>query len=135
MLKNPRLLCVIAPHRAAPIARQADYVEFNAHGLKACEKFNLQKTAFFTEKLVQTYEMMVVRHGFMLVGAPNSAKTAVLRVLAELLTTMAAAHEGETADGEPTHRGAMFKTINPKVRGCLCARRWRRAKRRGELAC
>jgi hypothetical protein len=31
--------------------------------------------------------MMVVRHGFMLVGGPNSAKSSVLKVLAETLTS------------------------------------------------
>lgn len=29
-----------------------------------CEKENLQTVNFFTEKLIQTYEMMVVRHGY-----------------------------------------------------------------------
>ena len=29
-----------------------------------CQRRNLQKTKFFAEKLIQMYEMMLVRHGF-----------------------------------------------------------------------
>ena len=30
---------------------------------EVCRRRNLQKVAFFTEKLIQMYEMMLVRHG------------------------------------------------------------------------
>ena len=45
-----------------------DYGEFVAAVNDICSKKNLQPTDFFVQKLIQTYEMMIVRHGFMLVS-------------------------------------------------------------------
>ena len=53
-----------------------------------CTEKTLQATEFFIQKLIQTYEMMIVRHGFMLVGGPFASKTKVLEVLASTLTLL-----------------------------------------------
>lgn len=54
----------------------------------ACQRRNLQPTESFFIKLVQTFEMMTVRHGFMMVGKPFAGKSMTLQVLGEVLTML-----------------------------------------------
>uniref|UniRef100_A0A2K5C589 Dynein axonemal heavy chain 12 n=1 Tax=Aotus nancymaae TaxID=37293 RepID=A0A2K5C589_AOTNA len=86
---------------------EADYHEFLECAHEACNAHNLQPVKFFLEKIIQTYEMMIVRHGFMLVGEPFAAKTKVLHVLADTLTLM-----NEHGYGE--EEKVIYRTVNPK---------------------
>jgi dynein heavy chain len=84
-----------------------DYEDFYANVKLVCASNNLQPTEFFLEKLTQVYEMMIVRHGFMLVGEPFGGKTKVLEVLAQTLTLMCEKKLNE-------ENKVQYKIINPK---------------------
>ncbi|XP_019696725.1 dynein heavy chain 7, axonemal [Harpegnathos saltator] len=71
-------------------------------------KRNLRTVSVFLLKIVQTYEMMMVRHGFMLVGEPFGGKTSVLHTLADALTLM---HEHGDENGTITS----YFVLNPKA--------------------
>lgn len=55
---------------------------------KCCGEKNLQATNNFTTKILETYQMMLVRHGFMLIGSPLSGKTSILKTLMETLAIL-----------------------------------------------
>lgn len=54
-----------------------------------CEKRSLIPEEYFWDKVVQIYDMMVVRHGFMIVGLPFSGKSSAWKVLGEVLGLLA----------------------------------------------
>uniref|UniRef100_A0AAY4CQS0 Dynein axonemal heavy chain 12 n=1 Tax=Denticeps clupeoides TaxID=299321 RepID=A0AAY4CQS0_9TELE len=74
---------------------------------ECCNKLNIQPVKVFLDKIIQTYEMMLVRHGFMLVGEPFAGKTRVLQVLAETLNLM-------NERGCNEEEKVIYCTINPK---------------------
>ncbi|KAG7518207.1 dynein heavy chain 12, axonemal [Solea senegalensis] len=86
---------------------EADYQLFLKAAAECCQKHTVQPTDVFLQKMVQTYEMMIVRHGFMLVGEPFAGKTKVLHVLADTLTLM-------NERGYGKEEKVIFRTLNPK---------------------
>ncbi|GFO33725.1 dynein heavy chain 12, axonemal-like, partial [Plakobranchus ocellatus] len=87
---------------------EADYKVFLDAMTRVSEKKNLQFVKFFKEKIIQTYEMMIVRHGFMLVGEPFGGKTKVLEVLQEGMTLL-------SNEGEEEYEKVITRIINPKA--------------------
>uniref|UniRef100_A0A3B4Z7I9 Dynein axonemal heavy chain 12 n=1 Tax=Stegastes partitus TaxID=144197 RepID=A0A3B4Z7I9_9TELE len=86
---------------------QADYQLFQEAAEECCKNHNVQPTEVFLQKMIQTYEMMIVRHGFMLVGEPFAGKTKVLHVLADALNYM-------NKRGDGLEEKVIFRTLNPK---------------------
>jgi dynein heavy chain len=74
---------------------------------KIIANLNLQAGDYFIEKVIQLYEMIIVRHGLMIVGLPFSGKTSALKVLAQSLTEL---HEKGQMKEMKTH----MQVVNPK---------------------
>ncbi|KAL7390222.1 hypothetical protein ABVT39_017308 [Epinephelus coioides] len=71
-------------------------------------KLNLQSVPWFIGKIIQVYEMMLVRHGFMIIGDPLGGKTSAYKVLAAAL--------GDLYEGKLMEEFAVnYCIINPKA--------------------
>ncbi|KAF9412146.1 hypothetical protein HW555_009276, partial [Spodoptera exigua] len=90
---------------------QPDRAELTRCIRKELEKRNLQATDWYLEKIIQIYEMMLVRHGFMIVGQPMGGKTQAYQSLAESLRAL------QLTKPPPRHKefGAIYRIINPKA--------------------
>ena len=73
----------------------------------ACEVMNLQLVPAFLEKVLQIYEMMLVRHGFMIVGEPFSGKSMAYRVLQMAMTELNKANSAVESK-------VIVQVLNPK---------------------
>ncbi len=85
---------------------QVDRGELREAAARKCKEFNLQPTEWFLDKVIQLYELILVRHGIMIIGDPMSCKTEAYHVLSEALTLLAREDKGEYR--------TTFKVINPK---------------------
>lgn len=52
---------------------------------QVCREYCLQPLESFLVKVIQTFEMMIVRHGFMMVGEAYAGKSSTLKVLARCM--------------------------------------------------
>ncbi|XP_006876041.1 PREDICTED: dynein heavy chain 3, axonemal [Chrysochloris asiatica] len=75
---------------------------------KNIKKMKLQPVPWFIGKIIQIYEMMLVRHGYMIVGDPMGGKTCAYKVLAAALGDLNAANQMEEFPVE-------YQVINPKA--------------------
>ena len=73
-----------------------------------CKRRNLQAVPYHFEKITQIYEMMLVRHGFMVVGQPLGGKTVCWSLLADALKDM-------EAEGLMNEHRVVVNIINPKA--------------------
>jgi len=64
---------------------QPDYVNMLAAMNWACEQANLQPEKYFLQKTIELFEMIVVRHGLMVVGLSYAGKTCSYRTLRDTL--------------------------------------------------
>ena len=71
------------------------------------EALNLQPHPYFIDKIIQLYDMTIVRHGLMVVGLPFSGKTSALKVLAQSLTEL----KSKNLDDEME---VHYEIVNPK---------------------
>ncbi|KAK3287738.1 hypothetical protein CYMTET_4767 [Cymbomonas tetramitiformis] len=80
---------------------------------EACQEHKLQPVPAFIAKSLQVYEMVLVRHGLMMVGQSFGAKTSAYQVLADALTSLV--QQGvDTPEGSPPVLAAQYFILNPK---------------------
>ncbi|XP_066239555.1 dynein axonemal heavy chain 3 [Saccopteryx leptura] len=87
---------------------KADYKVFTDVLNENIRKMKLQPVPWFIGKVIQIYEMMLVRHGFMIVGDTMGGKTCAYQVLAAALGDLHAANQMEEFAVD-------YKIINPKA--------------------
>lgn len=74
------------------------------------EKRNLQATDWYLEKIVQIYEMLLVRHGLMVVGAALAGKTQAYQTLADSLGDLSTIRRATMREYR-----TIYRVINPKA--------------------
>lgn len=88
---------------------KGDYGQFLTEMHQRLETRQLQNVPWYTDKIMQIYEMILVRHGLMIVGDPLSGKTQAYQTLADTLTCLVG------AGSMPNEHPVVYGIINPKA--------------------
>ncbi|KAG8190244.1 hypothetical protein JTE90_001328 [Oedothorax gibbosus] len=89
----------------------SDYTVLHKALCENIEKRNLQPVPWFINKIIQIYEMILVRHGLMIVGDPMGGKTCAYQILASSLSDI---HKLGPQCGIDEKK-VQFRIINPKA--------------------
>lgn len=90
------------------ILPKPDYALITKAFNEVCEEMNLQPKECFLTKVIQTFEMMIVRHGFMMVGEPMAGKSCTLKALGRILGKL------KEVGGNPYFQNVQMGIVNPK---------------------
>lgn len=74
------------------------------------QKRNLQATDWYVQKIIQIYEIILVRHGLMIVGETLGGKTQAYQTLADALGDLAANKKANIKEFK-----TIYRIINPKA--------------------
>jgi len=74
------------------------------------KKRNLQATDWYLEKIIQIYEMLLVRHGLMIVGTALGGKTQAYQTLADALGDLSGIRRATLREYR-----TIYRVINPKA--------------------
>ncbi|KAJ8664279.1 hypothetical protein QAD02_005941 [Eretmocerus hayati] len=74
------------------------------------KKRNLQATPWYVDKIIQVYEMILVRHGLMIVGDTLCGKTQAYQVLGDALTDLS-----QIRGASIKEMRVAYRVINPKA--------------------
>ena len=88
---------------------EVDYSIMDTMIRQVCVDWRMDPTDYFLGKVHEVYEMMIVRHGFMVVGLPFAGKTSSLKMLQETLTRLCISYPDE-----PKWTKVHTAIINPK---------------------
>ncbi|KAK9888347.1 hypothetical protein WA026_000602 [Henosepilachna vigintioctopunctata] len=80
------------------------------HLKKELIRKNLQPTPWFVEKVMQIYEMILVRHGLMIVGRPMGGKTMAYQSLGDALGVL-----NQDKSSKLKESKVIYRIINPKA--------------------
>lgn len=86
---------------------EPDYKDLLESMGEEIDELGLQHHSYFIEKIIQLYEMVLVRHGLMIVGMPFAGKTSALNVLKGALSKLA--EKGLMGENK-----VLTFTLNPK---------------------
>ncbi|ELT89912.1 hypothetical protein CAPTEDRAFT_157693, partial [Capitella teleta] len=85
-----------------------DYGALEDALIRDIKEKHLQAVPWFIEKIIQIYDMILVRHGLMVVGDPIGGKSTALRTLRNALSDLC-------QQGSMEERRVLYRTINPKA--------------------
>ncbi|XP_050297987.1 dynein axonemal heavy chain 3 [Anthonomus grandis grandis] len=95
------------PNIEVPAFERSDLIECLIIDIKLK---NLQPTPWFVEKCMQIYEMILVRHGLMIVGKPMGGKTSAYQSLADALGRLCGMQDAKLYE-----HSVQYRIINPKA--------------------
>ncbi|KAH1026251.1 hypothetical protein HUJ05_010798 [Dendroctonus ponderosae] len=95
------------PNVEVPAFERSDLIECLIYDIQLK---NLQATPWFVEKCMQVYEMILVRHGLMIVGKPMGGKTSAYQRLADGLGRLSGRQDAKLIE-----HSVIYKIINPKA--------------------